>query len=219
MEKDTLLQQRKEAEVITARLFRFRTRRSTGLFYCLVSISPILGTILHFTLPLSLAIAGTLASFLVMWWIARLWGFGRFSRMQYSLDFLKGDKGAVYDEKKDSRLFFRKNFVRFVALIWPGFGYVIANEEGAPLLAILFLVFFVSQLILVRIFSSSAKNGGIFQRKPEDWAAIFGAVCIAILAVIPGSPWWTSALMCPIFLASGIKSLYDAPKELALVVF
>jgi hypothetical protein len=214
-----------EAELITARLFRFRARRSLGLYYSLVSIVPILGTILSLTGSASLVIAGILAGVILTWSLARLWGFARFSKMQYSLDFLKGEKGEVYDEKGDRKLSFRRDLARFIAIVGPWFGYIIAIVEKHPFVAILFPVFFILELILIRALSSSSspskkkKKRSILTMKAEDWTMCIGCIVIAILAIIPGAPGWTWILASPIFLGSGIKSLYDAPKELALVAF
>jgi hypothetical protein len=210
-----------DAELITARLFRFRARRSLGLYYSLVSIVPVLGTILSLTGSASLVIAGILAGVILTWSLARLWGFARFSKMQYSLAFLKGEKGEVYDEKGDRKLSFRRDLARFIAIVWPWFGYIIAIVEKHPFIAILFPALFILELVLIKVLSSSSKKkkGDILQMKSEDWTMVLGCILIAMVAIIPGAPGWTWTLASPIFLGSGIKSLYDAPKELALVAF
>src|ERR1017187_1299241 len=140
---DVLQQQRIEAELIAARLFRFRARRGLGVFYSLISILPLLGLILYNTTPLLFAVAGEMAGILAIWFVSRLCGFAAFSRMQYSLDFLKGERGTVYDEKRGLWLSWRRNFAWFFVTVWPWFGYIIANGEGYPYLAALFLVILV----------------------------------------------------------------------------
>src|ERR1035438_5098197 len=109
LQTDVLHQQRIEAELIAARLFRFRARRGVGVFYSLISIVPLLGLILYNTTPLLFAVAGGLTGILAIWFVSRLCGFGGFSKMQYSLDFLKGEKGTVYDEKRGRWRSLRRN--------------------------------------------------------------------------------------------------------------
>lgn len=219
MERDLFQQQLIEAELITTKLFRFRTRRILGIYYSLISIVPVLGTILSLRVPVPLVIAGTLAGLVVTWSVARLWGFGRFSKMQYSLDFLKGEKGYDYDEKRDSKLSFRKDLVRFVAIVWPWFGYIIAIDGKHSFIAMFFPVLFILEFAVTRILSPPNKKGRILALKAEDWTMSLGCVIIAMIAITPGAPGWIWALASPLFIFSGIKSLYDAPKELAFVAF
>jgi hypothetical protein len=218
LETDVLQQERIEAELIAARLFRFRARRGLGVFYSLVSIIPLIGLILYATVPPFLAITGVIACSLTIWFIASACGFGGFSKMQYSLDFLRGQKGAIYDEKQDRRLSWRSTSTWFFAIFWPWIGYSIANAEGYPLLAAVFLVILAAELALIRTFARSAKAEDlILERRVEDWAMALGPVLIGITAILPGAPGWTWALASPLYVVCGTKSLYDAPRELALV--
>ncbi|MDA4112430.1 MAG: hypothetical protein OK474_00060 [Thaumarchaeota archaeon] len=213
MESDVLQQQRIEAELIAARLFRFRARRGLGVLYSLASVVPLLALILYATVPIPFAIAGTLAGTIGVWLVARSCGFGGFSRMQYSLDFLKGDGGTTYDERMERRLSWRRNFVWFLVTVGPGLGYTIANGEGYPIFAGMFLVI----LALALGFSYPAKEDRIVEKRVEDWAFIAGFILIAFVAILPGAPVWTWALASPLFVFCGTKSLYEAPKEFALV--
>jgi hypothetical protein len=165
-----------------------------------------------------LAIAGSVAGIIATWFVARLCGFGGFSKMQYSLDFLKGERGAIYDEKRGSWLSWRRNFVWFLATLWPWLGYILANAEGYPEFAAIFLVIYVAELVLILTFSRSTKEDRIVERRMEDWAFIVGDISIAFIAILPGAPVWTWAFAAPLFVLCGTKSLYEAPKELALVV-
>ena len=218
MESEVLQQHRIEAELIAARLFRFRARRGLGVFYSLISILPLLGLILYNTTSLPFAVVGEMAGILAIWFVSRLCGFSGFSKMQYSLDFLKGERGTVYDEKRGRWGSWRRNLGWFLATLWPWFGYIIANGEGYPSFAALFLVFLVAELALIMRFSRSTKGDRILDRRVEDWAIIVGDISIGIIAILPGAPAWTWALASPLFVLCGTKSLYDAPKELALVV-
>ena len=218
MESEVLQQHRIEAELIAARLFRFRARRGLGVFYSLISILPLLGLILYNTTSLPFAVVGEMAGILAIWFVSRLCGFGGLSRMQYSLDFLKGERGTIYDETRGRWLSWRRNLAWLLVSVWPWFGYIIANGEGYPSFAALFLVFLVAELALIMRFSRSTKGDRILDRRVEDWAIIVGDISIGIIAILPGAPAWTWALASPLFVLCGTKSLYDAPKELALVV-
>jgi hypothetical protein len=213
LESGVLQQQRIEAELIAARLFRFRARRGLGVLYSLASVVPLVGLILYATVPIPFAIAGVITGTIAVWLVARLCGFGGISRMQYSLDFLKGEGGTTYDEGRERRLSLGRNFVWFLATVGPWLGYTIANEEGYPIFAGMFLVI----LALIVGFSHPTREDRIVERRVEDWAFIAGIILIAFVAILPGVPEWTWALASPLFVFCGTKSLYEAPKEFALV--
>jgi hypothetical protein len=213
LESDALQEQRIEAELIAARLFRFRARRGLGVLYSLASVIPLMALILYATVPLPYAIAGTIVGTVAVWFVSRLCGFGEFSRMQYSMDFLKGEGGTTYDEKRERRLSWRRNSVWFLVTVGPWLGYTIANEEGYPIFAGMFLVI----VALALGFSYPTKEDRIVERRVEDWAFIAGIILIAFVAILPGAPVWTWALASPLFVFCGTKSLYEAPKEFALV--
>jgi hypothetical protein len=82
LESDVLQQERIEAELIVAMLFRFRARRGLGVLYSLASVVPLMAIILFVTVPIAFAIAGTIAGSVAVWLVARLCGYGGFSRMQ-----------------------------------------------------------------------------------------------------------------------------------------
>jgi len=205
-----------EAELIAARLFRFRARRSIGVFYSLLSILPLAGVILAATVPIPFAVVAVASGAVVVWSVARSSGLSGISKMQYSLDFLKGKKGVVYDASKDVWLARRTNLGWFLASTWPWFGYIVAIMEGSGLLAGVFMLIFVGEFAALAVLSRFPKVSSIFEWRIEDWAFIMGDVGIAFAAIIPGAPSWTWVLATPIFVLCGVKSLYDAPKELAL---
>lgn len=217
LEEEVLREQRVEAELIAARLFRFRARRSIGVLYSLFSVLPLMGVILFATVPLLVAITAVLAGILVVWFVARSSGLAQLARMQYSLDFLKGGKGAVYDARREIWLSRRTNLAWFLASAWPWFGYVVASSEGYPFYAAICMVIFVAEFAAITAFSQLTKMSSVFEWRIEDWAFVLGDVCIAFAALVPGAPSWTWVFATPLFVFCGTKSLYDAPKELVLV--
>jgi hypothetical protein len=186
---------------------------------------PILGIILYLTVPLLTVLSGLMAGYLAIYVVARFSGFEGLSRMQYSLDFLRGKRGKVYDEKGYRRISWTKSFASFFLLIvFPWLAYSIADQEGYTTLASVIILILITAFAIIEAISrlrrkKDNKNIGVFERKAEDWAIIVGSLSIALLANVSGAPVWTWALASPIFLLAGIKSLYDAPKELALVAF
>lgn len=217
MEEQVLQQQRIEAELIAARLFRFRARRSLGVLYSLCSILPLLGVILFATAPLPFAVAGTLAGIVMVWFAARSSGLAHISRMQYGLDFIKGEKGAVYDAGKQIWLSRRTNLAWFLASAWPWAGYIIASSEGFSLAAAIFMAIFAAEFVAITAFGHLTNASSVFEWRLEDWAFVVGDIAIAFAALIPGAPSWLWVFATPLFVFCGTKSLYDAPKELAFV--
>ena len=117
-----------------------------------------------------------------------------------------------------------KSFASFFVLIaLPWLAYSIADQEGDTTLASLIILALIAAVVIIETlshFRRKEKNSfSVLDRRVEDWAIIVGSFSIAFLANVPGAPVWTWVLASPIFLLSGIKSLYDAPKELALVAF
>jgi hypothetical protein len=217
LEEQVLQQQRMEAELISARLFRFRARRSIGVLYSLCSILPLMGVVLFATTPLPFSVAGMVGGILLVWFAARSSGLGQLARMQYSLDFLKGGKGAVYDARGEIWLSRRTNLTWFLASAWPWFGYILASSEGFQLFAAIFMLIFVAEFIAITAFGQLTRKNSILEWRFEDWAFILGDVCIAFAVLVPGAPSWLWVFATPLFVLCGTKSLYDAPKELAMV--
>ena len=217
MEERVLQEQRIEAELITARLFRFKARRSLGVLYSLCSILPLLGVILFATVPLPLAVAGWVAGVLMIWFAARSSGLAHLSRMQYGVEFIRGDKGAVYDAKREIWLSRRTNLAWFLASAWPWAGYILAAGEGLRLIAAAFMAVFAVEFVAITSFGHFTRASSVFEWRIEDWAFVVGDVAIAFAALIPGAPAWFWVIATPLFVICGTKSLYEAPKELALV--
>ena len=222
--KEDFLIQQAETELIAARLFRYRIRRGLGVFYALIAAMPVVGIILYLTLPTLFVVSGLIAGYLAIYVFSRLCGFSGLTRMQYSLDFLKGERGKVYDEKGYRWISWAKSFANFfLSIAFPWLAYSIADQEGYTTLASIFILILIAVYVtnetLGRLRHKDKKTIRVIDRRVEDWSVIVGSFSIALLANVLGAPVWTWALASPIFLVSGIKSLYDAPKDLALVAF
>ena len=185
--------------------------------YSLCSVLPLLGVILFATVPQPLAIAGVVAGILTVWFAARSSGLANLCRMQYGLDFIKGERGAFYDARREIWLSRRTNLAWFLASAWPWVGYIVATSEGSPLFAAVFMAVFVAEFVAITWFGHFTKASSVFEWRLEDWAFVLGDVVIAFAALIPGAPSWLWVFATPLFVLCGTKSLYEAPKELVLV--
>ncbi|MGA2664768.1 MAG: hypothetical protein ABSF83_07475 [Nitrososphaerales archaeon] len=205
--------QRREAEGIVYRWFRFRVRRGLGVLYCFFSFLPVLGTILYAlsgSLDVSLVggtVAGVCASL-----VFRAAGFRGFSRMTSTMELLKGVDG------RRGRL---RSAVGFMVLvIWPWIACGISFVIGRTTLAEAFAVVWLVELVVYRLVVARRAGDPIAEPRVEDWLALFSFPLGALLSTIQSLPpvihGYGFLLVSPLLLISGIKSLYDAPKELVV---
>jgi hypothetical protein len=209
-------QQRAEAKVAMLRIFRFKARRGVGVFYALVSLL-LLGVwaiTRVFSSPL-LVFAGLVAGASVTWYAAKAAGFRGYDQMAYSLEFLEGGDALVLDRK---RWYTNPAFLRFVTLS-SGAAFLAAEAEGLSTLSLAILTIWAAQSVLLRVFILSRSKDGVLDRRPEDWAVIAMFPLMLVSAVATGTPIGGVLLSVPIYLLAGLKSLYDAPKELSRVAF
>ena len=144
MENGNLQQQQIDAELIAARLFRYKARRGLGVFYALIAIMPVFGIVLYLSVPALFVVSGLIAGYLAIYIVARFSGFAGVTRMQYSLDFLREKRGKIYDEKGYRWISWTKSFARFFLLIaLPWLAYSIADQEGQTTLASVFILMLI----------------------------------------------------------------------------
>jgi len=205
--------QRKEAGDIVYRWFRFRVRRGLGLFYSLLSFLPVFGSILG-TLFASenVALVGVTVGIVCIWIVSRTAGFQGFGRMRGTIELLKeNEPGGRGRELRRTATFL------FVA-VWPWVAYAAASALGQRYLEVLFAVVWLAEFIAYRIFSLRHNANPIVSHRVEDWLVVFCipvAALVSALLVLPyAPPLYGFVLGSPFLLFAGIKSLYDAPKEL-----
>src|SRR5579872_3515081 len=102
--KEDFLIRRVETELIAARLIRYKVRRGLGVFYAFITAMPIVGIVLYLAVPTFLVVSGLIAGYLGIYVLARPCGFSGLTRIQSSLDFPRGERGRVYDEKGYCRI-------------------------------------------------------------------------------------------------------------------
>jgi len=206
-----LIGQRKEAGEIVYRWFRFRARRGLGVFYLILSFLPVLGTIVG-TLSSSTALAIVSASVGVVfsWLVARSTGLQSFGRMRSTIGLLKGSKGGGGRGRRGDALFL------FIVL-WPWVAFAWASMAGTAPLEVLFAVVWFVELVAYRLLTLRRNTDPIVDHRMEDWLVLVSLPAAALLSTvqIPGAQqFYGFMFLSPILLFSGLKSLYDAPKEL-----
>lgn len=206
--------QRKEAGEIVYRWFRFRARRGLGLFYSLLSFLPLIGSILG-TLFASedVTLAGITVGIVCFWVVARVAGFRGFGRMRSTIELLKEDVpmgGRSQDLKRAA------TFV--VIVLWPWIAYAVATTMGNAPLEVLFALVWLVEFVTFRVVTLKRNKNPIVGLRIEDWVVIVSIPVAALLSafqiVSNAPPFFGFTLVSPLLLFSGLKSLYDAPKEL-----
>lgn len=206
--------QRKEAGDIVYRWFRFRVRRGLGLFYALLSVLPVLGIVLG-TLFASqdIALAGVTAGIVCVWVVSRIAGFQGFGRMGSTLDLLKEN-----DSPGGAGREMRRTGTFLVIAVWPWVAYAIVSALGQVYLEVLFALIWLVEFVAFRTYSLRRSRNPIVSHRIDDWLVVFCipiAALISAIQIVPGSPpFYGFLLVSPLLLLAGVKSLYEAPKEL-----
>jgi len=206
--------QRKEAGDIVYRWFRFRVRRGLGLFYSLLSVLPVLGVILgNLFASEGVTLVGVTIGIVCVWIVSRIAGFQGFGRMGSTIDLLKENDSAGTRGREVRRT---ATFL-FIA-VWPWVAYAVVSVLGLMYLQVLFALIWLVEFMAYRMFSLRRNKNPIVSHGIEDWLVVFCipmAALISAIHVIPGSPpFYGFVLVSPFLLLAGIRSLYEAPKEL-----
>jgi hypothetical protein len=84
-------------------------------------------------------------------------------------------------------------------------------------LQIFFALVWLVELVLYRVLTLHRNKNPILDHRAEDWLAVvafpLGAI-ISVVNIVPGQSYFGFLLISPLVLIAGLKSLYDAPKEL-----
>lgn len=208
-----LEQQRKEAEQIALSLFRFKARRSVGVYYALLSslfpTAVILSDLLHSSYEV---LAGLIVAAFALWCVSRAAGFQGLSKMAYSIDLLNGKTKA---RKGRFQLHTRFDPVQFLILSWPWIVFLLAEVQGLSYIAIISALVWIAELVPYRILSYARAKQSILEYRSEDWAVLASLVLAPICSIVLGIGLLSFVPASIVWLFAGIKSLYDAPKELA----
>lgn len=207
--------QRKEAEDIVYRWFRFRIRRGLGVFYALLASLSLLGSILGTVFASqTLTIVCDTIALLLIWAAARAAGFRGFGRMGSTIDLLK--EGGSTDGRSRS---LRAAAIFVVVAVWPWVAFAAAAVLGQTSLEVLFALVWLVEFVGYSILSLRRNKNPMVDHRLEDWLVV---VCIPTAALVSALRIFHTTdlffgfdLVSPLLLFSGIKSLYDAPKELA----
>lgn len=153
----------------------------------------------------------TVISVCLIWFLARKAGFEGFDRMQNSIK-------LVNDSEQGAKRSRWKSLSSIVTLsLWAWIAVLICESFHQYILAEVIFSIGVFELLFYGVLAYSRRSSdGIVRRKVEDYVATVLVVLFLILSFIPQtSSLVNSAYITPIFLLAGIKSMYDAPEELA----
>ena len=184
------------------------------MFYSLLSILPVLGSILGAVFASqSASLVGVTVGIVCIWILSRTAGFQGFGRMRSTIDLLKEDGSA----RGGTREWQRTTTFLFIA-VWPWVAYAVANALGQRYLEVLFALIWLVEFVAYRIYSLRRNKNPIVSHTIEDWLVVFCipiAALVSAIQIVPNaSPFFGFLLASPFLLLAGIKSLYDAPKEL-----
>lgn len=210
-----LEQQRREAESLVYRWFRFKTRRALGLLYCVFAFLPLVEEALYLVSDNSLvSLVGTV---LVGWTCSialRSSGYRGFGGMMNTIDMLQG-KDTLRSSSGARRV-----IMWLVVAIWPLVGYVATTIIGEEQLYVPIAILWLVERIVISFWVFRRSNRPpILDPEIEDWLAAISFPIGALLSTLPIIPYavhpYGFLLVSPLLAFCGIKSLYEAPKELA----
>lgn len=192
-------------------------RRALGVTYCILAALPILGTLVYAATQDEIlsVIIGTAIGLACFTWL-RAAGFRGLFRMGSIINMLSGKEEASGASSRGS-------FAASVALtLWPWIAYWIAALKGWGILELAFAVIWLVEIMLLRLAALRRSRDYILEPRMEDWIAITAFPVAALLSTLPGLPLDVSQnaflILSPFILFSGVKSLYEAPKEFVLEI-
>jgi hypothetical protein len=203
--------QRRETERLVYRWFRFKTRRALGLLYCLFSFLPPVGEALYLASGSALvSLVGAVVVGVVCSLAFRAAGYRGFGGMINTIEMLRG--------KDTSRSPIARVTLAQLLAIWPFVAFVVVTSTGEgqldPLIAVLWLV----DNVITSVWIARSTRSPIVDPEIEDWLAAVSFPVGAMLSTLPVVPAalhpYGFLLVSPLLAFCGIKSLYEAPKEL-----
>jgi DNA-binding MarR family transcriptional regulator len=193
-------------------IFRFRARRGIGVFYALFVIVPLVAAFMALvSAPLYVSQVSIVIVLLLVWLIARMAGMQRFHQMMMTIDALDDVASSEKPGHRLTRIIREGLATPILPLIAIAVVFVLGNNVYALGGVILWIV--VAQYSNVRAFPKRSKDN-ILQRQIEDWLVVLTLPAIVALSVFHLSLVVILALIAPVWLGAGIKSLYQSPQSL-----
>lgn len=193
-------------------VFRFRARRGSGTLYALLASLPlILFILLMLKSPQYVVSVSMVVAILVFYVIASMAGLQRFHQMAVTIDRLQKKNEPERTGRKLARVLRESLVTPILPLIVLAISYAI----GLSLLTLIVVLFWIAIAFYTRIQALSNKTTDtIFQRHIEDWLVVLTLPLMVVLGVFHVSQTIEYAALAPVWLAAGIKSLYEAPESL-----
>jgi hypothetical protein len=206
-------QEQRNPKDIALAVFRFRARRGIGFFYALLSIAPLVATLLaYISAPAYVTQISIPVIIIMIWLFARAAGMQGFNQMYNAISLFEGKEKKEKPRNKLIEILKRG----FVSPILPLVAIVIFDLLGLGILAFIVLITWIAAIVFYDIFAFSKKSSdSIVRRRIEDWLVLFLVPTILLLLVFRIlSPVICLPSLSVILLAAGVKSLYEAPEEL-----
>lgn len=193
-------------------VFRFRARRGSGTLYALLASLPLILFIsVMLKLPQYVDSVSMVVAILVFYVIASMAGLQRFHQMTVTIDRLEKKNEPEKAGQKLARILRESLVTPILPLIALAISYVI----GISLLTLIVALVWIAIAFYNRIQAlSRGTKDTIFQRHIEDWLVVLTLPLMVFLGVIRVSQTIEFVVLAPVWLAAGIKSLYDAPESL-----
>ena len=201
------VRQQRQTEEIALRLFRFKARRGVGVAYSFASIMVILTLIAAYAIHsviLTLILVAITPSIVIFG--SGLFGYRGVARMNDAIGLISGKNRA---SKTTASL----EILVVIALTWPWLVFTLLENFGYAGSAYIFPVIYVVELVILLIAGYRSRGPNTIDLRIED-IVFFASLCVASMLVInPAIGILSLEFALPVWILSGLKSLYDAPKE------
>lgn len=203
---------RQNPKDIALTIFRFRARRGSGTLYALLATLPLILFLLvtlkspQYVLSVSIVIA-----VLVFYVAARMAGLQRFHQMIATIDRLDLNGAPEKIHQKLARILRESLVTPILPLIALAVSYVVGIDILPLIVGVAWIVIAIYSNIQAL---SNRRKDVIFQRRIEDWLVVSTFPIMVLLGFFHIGQMIEFAVLAPVWLLAGIKSLYEAPESL-----
>lgn len=204
---EELIRRQRQTEEIALRLFRFKTRRGIGVAYTFATVMVIFTLIaasnVRFIYPTLFLVAITPAVVILG---SGLFGYRGVVRMNYAVALASG-------RFESERGYVALEILTIVILTWPWLVFTALENFGYSGSAYIFPPLYVAELFVFLVVGYRTRGRPTINWRIED-TIFFLSLCIAsLLVIVPSIGIMGFEFALPVWILSGLKSLYEAPKE------
>ncbi len=202
-----LVRQQRQTEEIALRMFRFKSRRGIGVAYSFASVMVIITLIVSSVVQniyMTLAMVAITPSLVIFG--SGIFGYKGIGRMNHAIGLISGrigiDNGSIALE-----------ILVVMTLTWPWLTFTALENFGYAGYAYVFPPIYVIELIAFLIIGFKTRSQVTIDWRIEDTTFLISICLASLLVIIPEIGTLGFELALPVWIVSGLKSLYDAPKE------